>query len=283
MKKLFLLMAAVFITVFTFAQDAADKINQAQEAMKAKDYAKAYSLYDDAMNNLGDVQVDASINFNIGYAACKSGNVEGAEKYMGKAIESNTNVAKCFETLADMYADKSDIDNAIANYDKAIAADAEGAASLAYKAAGVAYKAEKYDNAVSYFGMCIEKGYKGETAYLYKATAQKKQGNDDAYQATLEEGMVKFPGDAKMSSALAKVYVGQGNDLYKKGVAILNEANQNVTDGKITTEDDAYKAEKAKSKTELQAATVVLEKAKALDATNKNVQTLLDACKAAMQ
>jgi len=283
MKKLFLLTAGVLFTVFTFAQDAAEKLSQAQEAIKAKDYAKAYSLYDAAMNNLGDVQVDVSINFNIGYAACKSGNIEGAEKYMGKAIEAKVNVSKCHETLGDMYADKDDIDKALACYDKAIAADAGGADAMAYKAAGVAYKGGKYDNAASYFDICIEKGYKGETAYLYKASALKKQDKDADYQATLEAGVAKFPKDDKLTGTLAKIYVGDGNDLYKKGVAILNDANQQVTDGKMTTEDDTYKAEVKKSKDELNAAVAILEKAKVLDASNKNVQTLLDACKAAMQ
>ena len=92
MKRVLLLVVAVFITVFSFAQDAAEKLNQAQEAIKAQDYAKAYTLYDDAMNNLGDVQVDASVNFNIGYAAYKAENLEGAIKYFDKAIESGTNV-----------------------------------------------------------------------------------------------------------------------------------------------------------------------------------------------
>jgi len=88
MRKVLLIAAGICFSVFAFAQDAAEKINQAQEAMKAKDYTKAYTLYDEAMSNLGDVQVDVSVNFNIGDAACKSGNVEGAEKYMGKAIDS---------------------------------------------------------------------------------------------------------------------------------------------------------------------------------------------------
>jgi flagellar basal body-associated protein FliL len=81
MKNLVLLMLAVIAPVFIFAQDAAEKINQANEAMKAEDYAKAYQLYDEAMNNLGDVQVDQTINYNIGFAAYKAENDEGALKY----------------------------------------------------------------------------------------------------------------------------------------------------------------------------------------------------------
>ena len=78
MKNLILVMTALLISVFSYAQDAAEKINQGNEAMKAENYEKAFTLYDDAMKNIGDVQVDPSINFNIGFAAYKSNNRKGA-------------------------------------------------------------------------------------------------------------------------------------------------------------------------------------------------------------
>src|SRR5690606_27123421 len=93
MKKVLILVLTVVFSVFSYAQDAAEKLNQAQEAMKAQDYPKAFKLYDEAMSNLGDVQVDVSINFNIGYAAYKAENLEGAIKYFDKAIEAGTNVS----------------------------------------------------------------------------------------------------------------------------------------------------------------------------------------------
>lgn len=281
MKHGLLLVAAVFFTVFSYAQDAAEKINQANEALKAKDYAKAFTLYDEAMNNIGDVQIDASINYNIGYAACESGNVEGAVKYMGKAIEAGVNVSKCHENLADLYVDKKDYANAIASYDKAIATSAENTDVLVFKAASAAYNGNALDKSIEGFNKCIQSGYKGETATFYKATILKKQGKDAEYKTTLEEGVVKYPGDARIGPALAKIYVSEGNELYKKGAAIVGDANKKVTAGSMKTSDPAYIAEVEKSKVEFKAAIVVLEKAKALDAANKNVQTLLDACAAA--
>ena len=281
MKQGLLLVAAVFFTIFSYAQDAAEKINQANEALKAKDYAKAYTLYDEAMSNIGDVQVDASINYNIGYAACESGNVEGAVKYMTKAIEAGVNVSKCHENLADLYVDKKDFTNALASYDKAIATSTENTDALIFKAASAAYNGNALDKSLEGFNKSIQSGYKGETAMFYKATILKKQGKDADYKATLEEGAVKYPGDAKIGPALAKVYVNEGNELYKKGAAIVGDANKKVTAGSMKTSDPAYIAEVEKSKVEFKAAIVVLEKAKALDATNKNVQTLLDACAAA--
>ncbi len=282
MKKLVFLMIGVLVALFTNAQDAAEKINQAQEAIKAQDYAKAYTLYDEAMNNLGDVQVDASINFNIGFAAYKSENLEGTLKYMDKAIAAGTNVSKCHEYKALAYNDKKDYKNAVACFEQAISTSTESSDALVFNAAVAAFRGNLLDKAVELFGKSVENGYKGETALYYKAAAYNKLNKDAEYKATLEDGAVKFPGDDKICPALANVYVSEGNELYKKGAAILSAANQKVNSGSMTTADEAYTAEVDKAKVEFKAAVEVLEKAKALDTKNENAQKLLDACKAVL-
>ena len=45
MKRVLLLIIAVCFTVFSFAQDAADKINQANEALKGKIMPKLLLIY----------------------------------------------------------------------------------------------------------------------------------------------------------------------------------------------------------------------------------------------
>ncbi|HSH20145.1 MAG TPA: hypothetical protein VLA03_06815 [Draconibacterium sp.] len=282
MKKLVLLVLAVVFSVFSYAQDAAEKLNQAQEAIQAQDYAKAFKLYDEAMNNLGDVQVDASINFNIGYAAYKAENLEGAVKYFDKAIESGTQVSKCHEYKALAYNDKKDYKNAVASLEKAIETSEEGTESLVYNAAIAAYRGNMLDKAVELFGKSVENGYKGETAIYYKAVVLKKQNKDAEYKATLEEGVAKFPGDDKIAPALANVYVGEGNELYKAGAAILGAANEKVNAGSLKTDEPAYAAEVAKANVEFKKAVEILEKAKALDSSNANAQALLDALDAVL-
>jgi tetratricopeptide (TPR) repeat protein len=282
MKRVVLLVVGICFTVFSFAQDAAEKINQANEALKAQDYAKAFELYDDAMSNLGDVQVDEAINFNIGFAAYKAENLEGAVKYLDKAIASGINVSKAHEYKAMAYLDKKDYANAVASFEQAIATSEEDSKDLVYNAAIAAYRGDMLDKAVELFGKSVESGYKGETAQYYKAVVLNKQNKDEEYKAALVEGAEKFPGDEKIASALANVYVSEGNELYKKGAAILSAANQKVNDGAMTTADDAYTAEVNKAKAEFEAAVAVLEKAKTLDASNQNAQKLLDACKAVL-
>jgi tetratricopeptide (TPR) repeat protein len=278
MKKVFVVMAALLLSVFSFAQDAAEKINQANEALKAEDYAKAFTLYDEAMKNIGDVQVEPAINFNIGFAAYKSNNLEGAVEYFDKAIEAGVNISKSHEYKALAYNDKEDYANAVASYEQAIATAEEDDPALVFNAAIAAYRGELLDKAVELFSKSAENNYRGETALYYKAVTLRKQNKDDEYKATLEEGVEKFPGDDRMSKALAGIYVSEGNDIYKKGVAILTAANEKVSSGAISTADDAYTAEVEKAKSEFKSAVEVLEKAKALDAGNQNAQKLIDAC-----
>ena len=138
------------------------------------------------------------------------------------------------------------------------------------------------DKAVELFGKAVEMGYKPETALYYKAVILKKQGKDDEYKTTLEEGVQKYPNDDKISSALSNIYVSEGNDLYKKGAAILGAANKKVNAGSLKTTDDAYTAAVNKSKVEFQAAVDVLQKALNIDSTNANAKKLMEACKAVL-
>jgi tetratricopeptide (TPR) repeat protein len=261
MKSLFLLTAALMLSVFSFAQDAAELINQGNEAMKAENYEKAFQLYDQGMKNIGDVEVDPSINFNIGFAAYKSNNLEGAVEYFDKAIGLGINVSKSHEYKALAYNDKEDYANAVKSYEQAIATAEGETEPLVYNAAIAAYRGNLLDKAVELFGKSVESNYKGETALYYKAVTLKKQNKDAEYKATLEEGVKKYPEEKRVSDALANVYVSEGNDLYKKGVAILTSANEKVSSGAISTADDAYTAEVEKAKKEFREAVGVLDKA----------------------
>jgi tetratricopeptide (TPR) repeat protein len=282
MKNLILVMAALLISVFSYAQDAADKINQGNEAMKSENYEKAFALYDDAMKNIGDVQVDPSINFNIGFAAYKSNNLKGAVEYFDKAIEAGVNVSKSHEYKALAYNDSEDYAKAVESYEKAIATAEGDTEPLVYNAAIAAYRGELLDKAVELFSKSVENNYRGETALYYKAVTLRKQNKDAEYKATLEEGAQKFPEEERITSALANIYVSEGNELYKKGVAILTAANQKVNSGALSTADDAYTAEVEKAKTEFRSAVDVLEKALALDPGNQNARKLTDASKAVL-
>lgn len=278
MKSVFFTIVFVLGAYLGFAQDAADLINKANEALTAKEYAKAFELYDQAMKNLGDVQVDAAINFNIGFAALQADKFEAALPYFDKAIAANANVAKAYEYKGNAYVKMDKFAEAIDAYKKAVDAGAEDKGSLYYNGGIAAYKAQKFDQAVDLFGQAAAANYNADNAYYYKAVSLKKLDKDDAYKQTLVEAAAKFPKEKKITSALANVYVLEGNDLYKKGVSIINAANEKVKAGSLKTDDAAYTAEIEKSKVEFKAALEILQKAKALDATNANAAKLIEAC-----
>jgi len=282
MKNVVLMTLAVFFSVFAFAQDAADKINEANEAMQAEDYAKAFSLYDDAMKNLGDVQIEPTINYNIGFAAYKSDNFEGAHEYFDNAIEAGVNISKSWEYKALSYNKQDKYAEAVESYEKAIAASEGESESMVFNAAIAAYRGDMLDKAIELFGQSVDNNYRGETAIYYKAIALRKKGDDVAYKATLEKGAEMYPTDDKITSALANVYVSEGNEFYKKGVAVLSAANEKVNAGSLKTTDDAYLTEVEKAQEEFRAALEILEKAKELDPSNQNAQKLIEACSAVL-
>ena len=278
MKRILLGVAFLLGTIAGFAQDAAELINQGNDALTAKEYAKAFELYDKAMNNLGDVQVDDAINFNIGFAAFQAEKYDAAVKYFDKAIAADANTASAKEYKANALAKMDKTDEAIAAYKDAITV-AEDPGALNYNAGIVAYKGKEYAAAAEFFAAADAAGYNSENAIFYQAMALKKQDKDDDYKAVLAAGAEKFPSNNKITGALANVYVSEGNVLYKKGVKILNGANQQVQAGTIKTTDDAYTKAVTDSKVEFQAAYDVLQKAITLDAGNANAKKLIEACK----
>lgn len=282
MKKYLSLIAAALLTLAASAQDAAELINKANEAMKTKQYAVAFEAYDKAMNNLGDVEVDAAINFNIGFAAMQADKNEAALTYFDKAIEAGANVSKSWEYKASVYNKMRNFDAALESFEKAIETSEEENGALCFNAAVLAFRLEKFEKTVTYFDKAIAANFRPQDAIFNKAAALNRMNNTDAYKATLLDGNAKFPGDQKIAAALANIYVSEGNESYREGAEILNKANTKVNEGAYTTEDDAYKAEQAKANAEFKNALSLLENALKLDAGNANAQKLIEAIKQIM-
>jgi predicted Zn-dependent protease len=234
------------------------------------------------MSNLGDVQVPDAINYNIGLAGYNSKNYQKSIAYFDKAITAKANTAKAYEYKARAYSGLKDYANAVTNYESAIANATGDTKAMVYNAAIAAYRGKLDDKAVELFTKSVENGYKGATAQYYKAAALKRQKKNDEYKAALEAGAEMFPGDKKIAPALAKIYVSEGNTLYKAGAAVLGAANKKVNAGSLKTDDAAYTTEVDKAKIEFNSAIEVLEKAKALDPTNANATKLIEACKAVL-
>lgn len=279
MKKYLLFFAAALLSFAAFAQDAAELINKANEAMKNRQYAEAFEAYDKAMKNLGDVEVDAAINFNVGFAAMQADKNEAALEYFDKAIEAGANISKSWEYKASVYNKMKDIAKALDSYEKAIETSEEDTGPLSFNAAVLAFRQENFEKTIKFFDKAYEAGFRPQDAIFNKAAAQNRMGDSEGYKASLLAGNEKFPTDQKIASALANVYVSEGNEIYRNGAEIINAANTKVNDGAYTTEDDAYKAELGKANAEFRKALATLENAIKLDASNANAQKLIEAIK----
>lgn len=279
MKKYLLFFAAALLSIAAFAQDAAELINKANEAMKNRQYAEAFEAYDKAMSNLGDVEVDAAINFNIGFAAMQADKNEAALKYFDIAIEAGANISKSWEYKASIYNKMKDFAKALESFEKAIETSEEDTGALCFNAAVLAFRLENFEKTIKYFDKAYEAGFRPQDAIFNKAAAQNRMGDSEGYKASLKAGNEKYPTDKKIASALANIYVSEGNEIYRDGAEILNAANTKVNEGAYTTEDDAYKAEMGKANAEFRKALETLENALKLDASNANAQKLIEAIK----
>ena len=279
MKKYLLFFAAALLSCAAFAQDAAELINKANEAMKNRQFAEAFEAYDKAMNNLGDVEVDAAINFNIGFAAMQADKNEAALKYFDIAIEAGANISKSWEYKASIYNKMKDFAKALESFEKAIETSEEDTGALCFNAAVLAFRLENFEKTIKYFDKAYEAGFRPQDAIFNKAAAQNRMGDSEGYKASLKAGNEKYPTDKKIASALANIYVSEGNEIYRDGAEILNAANTKVNEGAYTTEDDAYKAEMGKANAEFRKALETLENALKLDASNANAQKLIEAIK----
>jgi tetratricopeptide (TPR) repeat protein len=283
MKRIFSIVFLLLLSAFLVkAQDANDKLKQASAALSAKDYAKAYGLYHEAIGLIDPAKMDPSIYYYAGYSAYSSEKYNDAIDYFDKSIKAGLSAAQSWEYKAKSYYKLNDYANTVSSYEKAASLNKKDKDVFIYSAALSAYKGEMFDKAVELFTKSVDAGYKGETAQFYKVVILKNQKKDAEYKQALADGVQKFPNDSKLKDALVNQYVVDGNEIYQKCAAMVVAVNQKVKDGNMKSADDAYKAEIEKAKAELKPGLDLLQKAATLDAKNENANKLLEASKQIM-
>ena len=90
MKKIVLLLAFCLSIGNLFAQDADKLRDEGDAALKAKNYAEAFTKYDAFLKQTNNE--DADRVFNCGFAAFQAKKYEDAVKYYDLAIQKNKNV-----------------------------------------------------------------------------------------------------------------------------------------------------------------------------------------------
>ena len=90
MKKIVLLLAFCLSIGNVFAQDADKLRDEGDAALKAKNYAEAFTKYDGFLKQTNNE--DADRVFNCAFAAFQAKKYEDAVKYYDLAIQKNKNI-----------------------------------------------------------------------------------------------------------------------------------------------------------------------------------------------
>ena len=263
MKKVLLLIVAVYFTVFSFAQEAGEVVEKANAAVESKDYAKAVELYESVLT----IQDHGQDEENINKVLKQLRPIVAKDKAKG-ALDN-----KEYDKAAELYKE------AMAGFPDD-ASIVEQAGLRFYNAGITNYKSKEYIEAVKCLTIA-EKEFKYEKAVKSKSAVLKKvaEGLVLEGKTSVEEVNVSPENKELLMKSMSRVYFSKGYALYQSGSALITAANEKVSSGSMTTADDAYKTEVEKSKKDFTEAIPILEKALELDSTNKNATNVLDACK----
>lgn len=268
MSKAFLFIVATFFSVFTMAQEkkAVDVMTEANQALEAKEYAKAVDLYEQVLA-IPDHGMDIE---SINNALSQLKPIVIGDK-ASSALEKDEyeNALELYKSLIKQFPDKPEI--------------AERAGKAFFNKGAAKYKSNDFVTAAKYFNISeVDFKFEVEKSAKYKEATLKKLAKQMVTEGKAFSDItgVSQENQIILKDAIAKVYVTNGNELYKSSVEIINGANTKVQEGSLKTEDEAYTQELNKSKEIAAKAIEVLGKAIELDASNENAKKILDACKA---
>lgn len=95
----------------------------------------------------------------------------------------------------------------------------------AYNCGVCADNIQKYNEAVQYFDIAIQKGYNLGNAYIGKAAAYRDLKKNNEYIATLEAGLKAVPENATLEKLYAVYYLKEGQKFQKAGNVAKAEEN----------------------------------------------------------
>jgi tetratricopeptide (TPR) repeat protein len=178
--------------------------------------------------------------------------IEGAEAYKAKDYQKGLT---SFEQAINLYE-----------------ADGKTDTSLYYNAAICAIKVDNYQKAVQYFNRSAELDYKVCKSDLYKANALLKLENYDEMEKVASAGTTKCPKyKSKFNDLLFQHYLKSGLDIFNGAAKMQAEVTPLAT-----SDPDKYKEEMVKVKEEFKKSLPLLEKAKAIEPNDDNVNKAIN-------
>ncbi len=169
---------------------------------------------------------------------------------------------------------------ALSKYEKALTAWGSKPAdnAMIFAMGACAYNVKDMKKSRKYIDMTIAAGYNLDMAYQYRACIMLAENNPEGYVKTLYEGLAKVPNSKAMKESLAKHYYEEGNKHYHKGKDILKKATDQVTSGKLSANDKAFKDENTKARIEFNEAVKLMEMSLKVNPDYENAKIVKNNC-----
>ena len=106
MKRFFLALVLCFGVLVSFSQDEKTGIdfkNEGNEALRAKDYAKALQLYEQALSKWGDEPKDTAMVYNMAVCAYQTNDFDKALTLLDESIAMNYKKETALQYKANIY------------------------------------------------------------------------------------------------------------------------------------------------------------------------------------
>lgn len=244
MKKIVLFIFIGLLAGSVFAQDpGAEQKNAGNDALKAKNYALAFTKYDEYLKIIN--YKDPATIFNTAFCASKAKKYADAERYFEMAIVNNYKIGSAYLGKAQAEEDLNKPEEMIATLEAGIKA--------------VPGNAKLETMYVSYF-------QKEGVKYQKANDVDKAAENYEKMLAVTNKGL-----QTRGYLSLGALYFNSGATILQKATPIAN------------SDKEKYEAEKVKATADFQKAQDYLTKAKAIAPDNKDVTELLAQVKGAMK
>lgn len=241
-----------------------DLSNQAVNSFNEENYERALQSFEQILaiqqtpifKEDDPTAVDTVVIFNAGLAAYNAQNYDKAIKYYREAAEYNYSGARTFQLIASSYMQKKDTIGALEVLQEGLK-KYPGDGTILVEVINIYLNGNKVDEALKYLDMAISEDPKNASYFFAKGTLYDKlQKTDDASESYLKA--IEFKED------YFDAYYNLGALYYNKGVKQIDVANTVPSN-----QPDKYEAEKEKADVEFRKAIPYMEKAHALNPTDK--------------
>ncbi len=221
-----------------------DSLSQEEIILLTNSYIKQNS-YDNARKTIELLEIikinDPEILYLYGYVHYKLNLYDKAITYLNKSLNIDLNFKKSIETLADVYFDKEQYEDAYLKYDKLINIEdnsiIENNPSIIKKYAICLYNIEKYEDAEKYLQLVLKKLRVDYEVYYYLGISQIKNSK---YEQALENLLTS----TELKTNFVKGFLELGKlftimESYNEAVAIFEKASEFQSYNKIKIEESA--------------------------------------------